>query len=81
MRSLFTNSALWLPISVAFGVQLYKTLANWVRTGRLDWRVLSQTGGMPRSHSGLGGSLLAALRHQYGLGPSLFHNLRRRRGD
>lgn len=72
MRALFTNSTLWLPVSVAFGIQLYKTLSNWVRTGHLDWRVLNQAGGMPSSHSAMVCSLMTATGYQYGLDSGYF---------
>ncbi len=72
MRALLSNSALWLPVSVAFGVQLYKVLACWVQTGRLDWRVLAQGGGMPSSHSAMVCSLATTIGYQYGLDSGLF---------
>jgi acid phosphatase family membrane protein YuiD/exonuclease VII small subunit len=53
MRALLSNAAFWLPLSVAFGVQLYKMLANWVQTGRMHWHILAQAGGMPSSHSAM----------------------------
>lgn len=72
MRALFSNAALWLPISVALGVQLYKMLADWIQTGRLDWRVLGATGGMPSSHSAMVTSLATVCGYQYGLDSAAF---------
>ena len=72
MRALFYNAALWLPLSVAFGVQLYKMLADWVQTGRLSWRILAQAGGMPSSHSAMVSSLVTAIGYQNGLDSPLF---------
>ena len=72
MRALFSNAALWLPLSVAFGVQLYKLLADWVQTGRLSWRILAQAGGMPSSHSAMVSSLVTAIGYQNGLDSPLF---------
>lgn len=72
MRALLGNAALWLPLSVAFGVQLYKMLAFWVQTGRIDFRVLAQAGGMPSSHSAMVCSLMTAIGYQYGLDSGLF---------
>jgi len=72
MRMLLSNSALWLPVSVALGIQFYKLLAFWVQTGRLDLRVLAQAGGMPSSHSAMVCSLMAAVGYQYGLDSGLF---------
>ena len=72
MRALFSNAALWLPISVAFGVQLYKVLADWVQTGHLSWRILAQAGGMPSSHSAMVSSLVTVIGYQNGLDSPLF---------
>ncbi|HAJ35911.1 MAG TPA: acid phosphatase [Chloroflexi bacterium] len=72
MRALLSNAALWLPLSVAFGVQLYKMLAFWVQTGRIDFKVLAQAGGMPSSHSAMVCSLMTAIGYQYGLDSGLF---------
>ena len=72
MRALFSNAALWLPLSVAFGVQLYKMLADWVQTGHLSWRILAQAGGMPSSHSAMVSSLVTVIGYQNGLDSPLF---------
>lgn len=72
MRSLFSNAALWLPISVALGVQIYKVLADWIQTGRFDWRVLGAAGGMPSSHSAMVTSLATVCGYQYGLDSAAF---------
>jgi acid phosphatase family membrane protein YuiD len=72
MRALFSNAALWLPISVALGVQIYKVLADWIQTGRLDWRVLGAPGGMPSSHSAMVTSLATVCGYQYGLDSAAF---------
>ena len=67
MRALFSNAALWLPISVALGVQNYKRLADWIQTGRLHLRILAEGGGMPSSHSAMVCSLATVCGYQYGL--------------
>lgn len=72
MRALFSNAALWLPISLAFGVQFYKMMANWVQTGRMDGRILAQAGGMPSSHSAMVASLATVIGYQNGLDSPLF---------
>jgi acid phosphatase family membrane protein YuiD len=72
MRALFSNAALWLPISVAFGVQMYKLLADWIQTGHLNWRVLGAPGGMPSSHSAMVTSLATVCGYQYGLDSAAF---------
>jgi uncharacterized protein len=72
MRALFSNAALWLPISVAFGVQVYKLLADWIQTGHLSWRILAAPGGMPSSHSAMVTSLATVCGYQYGLDSAAF---------
>ena len=72
MRALLSNSAIWLPLSVAFGIQLYKMIADWIQTGRLDLRVLNQAGGMPSSHSAMVCSLATVVGYQNGLDSAVF---------
>ena len=72
MSAIGSNSALWVPISVALLVQLFKVAWEWRKTGRLDFRVLSRSGGMPSSHTAMVGSLATVLGMQYGLGSPYF---------
>lgn len=72
MRALFSNAALWLPITVAVGIQLYKMLADWIQTGQLDLKVAAQAGGMPSSHSAMVTSLATACGYLYGLDSAPF---------
>lgn len=72
MAPLWSNSALWVPVSIAFLIQLFKVLWEWTRTGKLDLRVLSRSGGMPSSHTALVGSLATALGIEYGLDSPYF---------
>ena len=72
MPSLWSNSALWVPVSIALLVQLFKVAWEWSRTGRLDFHVLSRSGGMPSSHTAMVGSLATALGMQYGLDSPYF---------
>jgi acid phosphatase family membrane protein YuiD len=72
MAALWSNSALWVPVSIALLVQLFKVLWEWSRTGKLDWRVFSRAGGMPSSHTALVCSLATVLAIQYGLDSPFF---------
>ena len=72
MRPLLSNSALWLPLSVAVGVQLYKMLAHWVQTGHLDIKVFGQAGGMPSSHSAMVCSLATVMGYRQGMDSAEF---------
>lgn len=72
MTALGSNIALWVPVSIAFLVQLFKVLWEWTRTGKLDWRIFSRSGGMPSSHTALVCSLATVLAIQYGLDSPYF---------
>ncbi|MCE7983139.1 MAG: divergent PAP2 family protein [Caldilinea sp. CFX5] len=72
MAALWSNSALWVPVSIALLVQLFKVLWEWSHTGKLDWRVFSRAGGMPSSHTALVCSLATVLAVQYGLDSPFF---------
>ncbi len=72
MARLWTNEALWLPLSAAFGVQLFKFLWEWGRRRDFDLRVLTRSGGMPSSHSAMVTSLATAVAVHYGADSGLF---------
>ncbi len=67
MTALWSNTALWIPISIAFFVQLFKFLWEWTRHGTPDLRILSRSGGMPSSHTAMVVSLATVLGIEYGL--------------
>lgn len=72
MTALGSNITLWVPVSIAFLVQLFKVLWEWTRTGKFDWRIFSRSGGMPSSHTALVCSLATILAIQYGLDSPYF---------
>ena len=72
MAALGSNIALWVPVSIAFLVQFFKVLWEWTRTGKLDWRIFSRSGGMPSSHTALVCSLATVMGIQYGLDSPYF---------
>lgn len=69
---LWGNFALWIPVSAALGVQIYKFITEWRSKGTPDFQVLFRTGGMPSSHSAMVTSLATVLGLQEGLGSPLF---------
>lgn len=69
---LWNNRTLIIPISIMFGVQLYKFLWTLWRSRQFNWLVLFSTGGMPSSHSALVTSLATATGIQYGFGGPIF---------
>ncbi len=68
----WSNEALWLPISVAVAIQLYKFLSEWIRHRDFDLRVLARAGGMPSSHSAMVTSLVSAVGHRSGTNSDVF---------
>lgn len=72
VAAIWTNLSLWIPVSAAIGVQLYKFIAQWVRAGTLDFHVLFSTGGMPSSHSAMVVSLATAIGIDHGFGSPFF---------
>jgi len=68
----WTNESLWLPISAAIAVQLYKFLYEWIRRRDFDLRVLVRSGGMPSSHSAMVSSLVSAVGHRSGTNSDVF---------
>ncbi|MBI3960523.1 MAG: divergent PAP2 family protein [Chloroflexi bacterium] len=69
---LWSNEALWLPISAAIAVQLYKFLYEWILRRDFDLRVLARSGGMPSSHSAMVTSLVSAVGHRSGTNSDAF---------
>jgi len=72
MSRLWANEMLWLPLTAAFGVQLFKFLWEWGRRRDFDLRVLTRSGGMPSSHSAMVTSLATALGVGYGTDSGIF---------
>jgi len=68
----WSNEALWLPISAAIAVQLYKFLYEWILRRDFDLRVLARSGGMPSSHSAMVSSLVSAVGHRSGTNSDAF---------
>jgi len=68
----WTNLSLWIPVSAALGVQLYKFIAQWVRAGTFDLHVLFSTGGMPSSHSAMVVSLATVIGIDHGFDSPYF---------
>lgn len=67
-----TNLSLWIPVTAALGVQLYKFIAQWVRVGTFDLHTLFSTGGMPSSHSAMVVSLATVIGIDYGFDSPYF---------
>lgn len=72
MNSLWSNDTLWLPISAAALVQIYKFISESIRDRQWSYEALSRSGGMPSSHSAMVTSLAAAVGHRVGVSSSEF---------
>ncbi len=72
LAAFWTNLSLWIPVTAALGVQLYKFFAQWIQDGDFDVHVLISTGGMPSSHSAMVAALAATTGVLYGFGSSFF---------
>ncbi|MEM7128159.1 MAG: divergent PAP2 family protein [Chloroflexota bacterium] len=72
MSTLWSNSTLWLPVSIVFLVQFFKFITESVQKGNLNWDSLARSGGMPSSHSAMVSSLATAVAYKEGMGSNLF---------
>jgi uncharacterized protein len=51
IMDLLTNFPLWASIAAIFFAQLIKVPIQFIATKKIDWSLLTSTGGMPSSHS------------------------------
>lgn len=72
LQQLLANQVLWTALLASGAAQLLKLLLLYVRTGKLDFRVLTQTGGMPSSHASLVSALAMGVGLQEGWNSLLF---------
>jgi uncharacterized protein len=72
MPTIWSNGALWLPLSIAVGVQVFKFIWEGIRQRDFDLSVLARAGGMPSSHSAMTSSLATVFGYEQGLGSPLF---------
>lgn len=58
---MFLNTPLWLGVSAIIFAQLLKVPINFIITKKIDWSLLTSTGGMPSSHSAAVNSIATAV--------------------
>lgn len=58
---MFLNTPLWLGVSAIIFAQLLKVPINFIITKKIDWSLLTSTGGMPSSHSAAVTSIATAV--------------------
>jgi acid phosphatase family membrane protein YuiD len=66
------NRILLAAIAGWFLAQLAKLIAELARTGRIDLRYMTSTGGMPSAHSALVTSLTTAIGREIGVNSPIF---------
>ncbi|MGN7477568.1 divergent PAP2 family protein [Solibacillus silvestris] len=69
---LLQNTPLWLGISAIVFAQILKVPINFIVTRKVDWSLLTSTGGMPSSHSAAVTSVAAAVGIEAGFDSATF---------
>ena len=71
MDSLWSNQTLWMPVTAAVAVQVYKFISESIAIGSFA-TTRSRSGGMPSSHSCMVTGLATAVGHRSGVNSSEF---------
>lgn len=69
---LFMNFPFWSALAAIFFAQFVKVPITFIATKRLDWSLLTSTGGMPSSHSAAVTALSTGVALEAGLDSALF---------
>ncbi|MBP3038627.1 divergent PAP2 family protein [Bacillaceae bacterium Marseille-Q3522] len=69
---LFYNFPLWAAFTAIFFAQFVKVPIQFIATKKLNWHLLTSTGGMPSSHSAAVTALSTAIALETGLDSPLF---------
>lgn len=72
MLDLFSNFPLWAALSAIFFAQFIKVPLHYIALRKIDWKLLTSTGGMPSSHSAAVTALTTAIALKEGLHSNLF---------
>lgn len=70
--SVLTNFPLLASLAAIFFAQFVKVPIQFIISRRLDWSLITSTGGMPSSHSAAVTALSTAVALEHGLGTSIF---------
>ena len=70
--SLLQNTPLLAALFAIFFAQFVKIPIHFLLTKKLDWKLMTSTGGMPSSHSAAVSALTTAIAYEAGLGSPLF---------
>lgn len=66
------NFSLWAAIAAIFFAQFIKVPIQYIATRKLDWSLLTSTGGMPSSHSAAVTALSTGVALDAGMNSSIF---------
>ena len=66
------NTPLWLGVFAILFAQLLKVPINFIVTRKIDWSLLTSTGGMPSSHSAAVTSLATGIGFETGFDSPIF---------
>ncbi|WP_274307830.1 divergent PAP2 family protein [Solibacillus daqui] len=69
---LLQNTPLWLGVCAILFAQILKIPINFIMTKKIDWSLLTSTGGMPSSHSAAVTSIASAIGIETGFGSPTF---------
>lgn len=69
---LLTNFPLWSSLAAIFFAQFVKVPIQYLASRKLDWSLLTSTGGMPSSHSAAVTALSTGVAIETGLGSAVF---------
>ncbi|WP_062047514.1 divergent PAP2 family protein [Bacillus sp. JCM 19034] len=69
---IFQNFPLWASLFAIGFAQFVKVPLNFIATRKIEWSLLTSTGGMPSSHSAAVTSLSTAIALEFGLDSSVF---------
>jgi acid phosphatase family membrane protein YuiD len=70
--ALLTNFPLWAALAAIFFAQFVKVPIQYIATRKIDWSLLTSTGGMPSSHSAAVSALSTGVALQTGLDSAVF---------
>lgn len=72
VMDLFENFPLWVSFAAIFFAQFIKVPIQYIATRRIDWSLLTSTGGMPSSHSAAVTALATGIALESGLDSPVF---------
>lgn len=70
--AIFSNFPIWAALSAIFFAQFIKVPLQYLGTKKLNWSLITSTGGMPSSHSAAVSALATAIALQQGVDSPLF---------